>query len=99
MDGGDADVFRDGRRDREDAEHAHEGVGKPPVPGSEDELDTSTLAEYVERAEAMRCSYLNVYPEDALKATRGTATFDPAWEEALARAARVLGKNASWPRR
>ncbi len=66
--------------------------GKPPVPGAKDELDTSTLADYVKSAEAMKCSYLNVYPEDVLKATRGTKTYDPAWEEALKRAAAVLGR-------
>jgi hypothetical protein len=67
--------------------------GKPPVPGAKDEPDTSTLAEYVAHAAAMRCSYLNVYPEDVLKGTRGTKTFDPAWEAALAHGARVLGRN------
>ena len=66
--------------------------GKPPVPGAKDEPDTSTLADYVKSAEAMKCSYLNVYPEDVLKATRGTKTYDPAWEEALKRAAAVLGR-------
>jgi hypothetical protein len=66
--------------------------GKPPVPGAKDEPDTSTLADYVKSAEAMKCSYLNVYPEDVLKATRGTANYDPAWEEALKRASTVLGR-------
>lgn len=64
--------------------------GKPPVPGAKDEPDTSTLMDYVKQAEAMGCSYLNVYPEDVIKGTRGTATFDPAWEAALEYGARVL---------
>ena len=65
--------------------------GKPPVPGAKDEPDTSTLMDYVKSAEANHASYLNVYPEDAIKATRGTKTYDPAWEEALRRAAATLG--------
>lgn len=67
--------------------------GKPPVPvrgGAE--RDTSTLMDYVKAAERLHCSYLNVYPEDVLKGTRGTATYDPAWEEALRYGAAVLGR-------
>ncbi|HEY6168678.1 MAG TPA: hypothetical protein VI454_11605, partial [Verrucomicrobiae bacterium] len=64
--------------------------GKPPVPGAKDEPDTSTLLDYVKSAEAMQCRYLNVYPEDVLKGTRGMATFDPAWEAALQRGAAAL---------
>lgn len=66
--------------------------GKPPVPGAKDEPDTSTLADYIGSAEAMRCSYFNVYAEDVIKGTRGTKTYDPAWEEALKRGAAVLGR-------
>ena len=66
--------------------------GKPPVPGAKDEPDTSTLTDYIQAAERMRCSYLNVYAEDVIKGTRGTATYDPAWEEALSRGAEVLGR-------
>lgn len=66
--------------------------GKPPVPGAKDEPDTSTLLDYIRSAEAMRCHYLNVYAEDAIKGTRGTASYDPAWEEALRRGAAVLGR-------
>lgn len=61
--------------------------GKPPVPGAKDEPDASTLMEYVASAEAMKGSYLNVYPEDVIKATPGTETHDPQWEAALQRAA------------
>lgn len=66
--------------------------GKPPVPGAKDEPDHSTLLDYIKSAEAMRASYLNVYPEDAIKGTRGTKTFDPAWEDALRRGAASLGR-------
>ncbi len=66
--------------------------GKPPVPGAKDEPDTSTLLDYVKAAEAMQCSYLNVYAEDVIKGTRGTKTYDPAWEDALKRAAASLGR-------
>lgn len=66
--------------------------GKPPVPGATDEPDTRTLMDYVRAAEAVRCHYLNVYAEDAIKGTRGTATYDPAWEEALRHGAAVLGR-------
>jgi hypothetical protein len=40
----------------------------------------------------VHCNYLNVYAEDVIKGTRGTKTYDPAWEEALKHAAAVLGK-------
>jgi hypothetical protein len=66
--------------------------GRPPVPGAKDEPDRSTLRDYVTAAERVRADYLNVYPEDVIKATRGTATYDPAWEEALRHASAVLGK-------
>jgi hypothetical protein len=65
--------------------------GKPPVPGAKDEPDTSTLLDYIKSAETMGCRYLNVYPEDVIKGTRGTATFDAAWEAALQRGAAALG--------
>jgi len=66
--------------------------GRPPVPGAKDASDTSTLMDYVKSAEAMRCKYLNVYPEDVIRGTSGTATYDPAWEEALRYGAAVLGR-------
>lgn len=65
--------------------------GKPPVPGAKDEPDSSTLMDYIKSAEAMHCSYLNVYGEDVIKGTPGSRTFDPAWEEALKRGATSLG--------
>ena len=34
--------------------------------------------------------YLNVYPEDVLRGTRGQPHYDPIYEEALAYGARVL---------
>jgi hypothetical protein len=66
--------------------------GKPPVPGAKDEPEPWTLMDYVKKAEAVHCNYLNVYAEDVIKATRGTKTYDPAWEEALKHATAVLGK-------
>lgn len=66
--------------------------GKPPVPGATNEPDRSTLMEYVKSAETLRCHYLNVYAEDVIKGTRGTANYDPAWEEALRYASTVLGR-------
>ncbi|MND05257.1 hypothetical protein D3C83_259320 [compost metagenome] len=62
------------------------------MPGAKDEPDTSTLLDYVKSAETHHASYLNVYPEDVIKGTRGTSTYDPAWEEALKRAAASLGR-------
>jgi hypothetical protein len=67
--------------------------GKPPVPGAKDAPDPGTLLDFIKNAEALHCSYLNVYPEDVIKATRGTKSFDPAWEEALQYGATVLGRN------
>jgi hypothetical protein len=64
--------------------------GKPPVPTLGPERDTSTLLDYVKQAERMRCSYMNVYPEDVIKGTQGTATYDAAWEEALRYGASVI---------
>jgi len=67
--------------------------GKPPVPvrpGTE--RNTATLMDYVKAAERLQASYLNVYAEDVIKGTRGTATYDPAWEEALRYGAAALGR-------
>lgn len=67
--------------------------GKPPVPvrpGSEHR--EATLLDYVKAAERLQCSYLNVYAEDVIKGTRGTPTYDPAWEEALRYGASALGR-------
>lgn len=65
--------------------------GRPPVPGASDAPDTSTLLDYIRSAEAMQARYLNVYAEDVIKGTRGSKTYDPAWEEALKRGAAALG--------
>jgi len=51
---------------------------------------TGTLMEVVQAAERIHCSYLNVYPEDVLRGTRGQPTFDPEYERALEYGARVL---------
>jgi hypothetical protein len=66
--------------------------GKPPVPGREPERDSSTLMDYISQAERFRASFVNVYPEDVIKGTRGSATYDPAWEEALRRGAATFGQ-------
>lgn len=68
--------------------------GKPPVPSREPASDTSTLMDYVRQAERLRASFLNVYPEDVIKGTKGSATYDPAWEEALRHGAAALGTPA-----
>ena len=56
---------------------------------------TGTLMEVMKAAERIQCSYLNVYPEDVVRGTRGQPTFDPAYEEALAYGARTLSRNAN----
>ena len=52
---------------------------------------TGTLMEVITAAERIRCSYLNVYPEDVRRGTRGEPGFDPAFEAALAHGARQIG--------
>jgi hypothetical protein len=42
-------------------------------------------------AERIHGSYLNVYPEDVLRGSRGQPDYDPVYEEALAYGARTLG--------
>ena len=54
---------------------------------------TGTLMEVMKAAERIHCNYLNVYPEDVLRGTPGQARFDPAYEEALAYGARVMGQS------
>jgi hypothetical protein len=56
---------------------------------------TGTLMEVMKAAERIHCSYLNVYPEDVLRGTRGLPQFDPAYEEALAYGARVLSSGTT----
>ena len=51
---------------------------------------TGTLMEVMKAAERIQCSYLNVYPEDVLRGTRGSKNFDPAYEEALKYGAQAL---------
>jgi hypothetical protein len=53
---------------------------------------TGTLMEVMQAAERIHCSYLNVYPEDVLRGTRGQKNFDPAYEAALKYGAERLGK-------
>jgi hypothetical protein len=54
---------------------------------------TGSLMEVMKAAERIHCSYLNVYPEDVVRGTRGQPKFDPVYEEALAYGARVLRQN------
>jgi hypothetical protein len=54
---------------------------------------TGTLMDVMKAAERIQCSYLNVYPEDVLRGTRGQPQYDPTYEEALAYGARVLSHN------
>jgi hypothetical protein len=44
---------------------------------------TGTLMDVMHAAERIHCRYLNVYPEDVLRGTRGQPNFDPKYEEAL----------------
>jgi hypothetical protein len=55
---------------------------------------TGTLMEVMQAAERIRCSYLNVYPEDVLRGTRGEKNFDPAFEVALKYGAELLARRA-----
>ena len=68
--------------------------GRPPVPESGPAIDTSTLMDYMKVAERIHASYLNVYGEDVLKGTKGSATYDPAYEEALKYGASVLARRS-----
>lgn len=56
---------------------------------------TGSLLEVMKAAERVGCNYLGVYAVDVLRGTRGQPNFDPAYEEALAYGARVMGKPAS----
>ena len=53
---------------------------------------TGSLKDVMEAAERIHCSYLNVYPQDVLRGTRGQPDYDLAYEEALAYGARTLGR-------
>ena len=53
--------------------------------------EVGTMAEVVAAARRVRASFLNTYAVDVLRATPGTATYDPAWAAALAEAAATLG--------
>lgn len=55
---------------------------------------TGSLQEVMEAAGRIRCRYLNVYPEDVTKGTRGDPTFDPVFEAALIDGAKTLAVNA-----
>ena len=56
---------------------------------------TGTLMGVMKAVERIHCSYLNVYPEDVLRGTRGQPNYDPAYAEALAYGARTLGYKAN----
>jgi dienelactone hydrolase len=58
---------------------------------------TGTLMEVMQAAERIGCSYLNVYPEDVLRGTRGQPDFDPEYERALEYGARVLSGKPTTP--
>lgn len=55
-------------------------------------LRTGSLMEVMMAAERIHCSYLNVYPEDVLRGSRGQPDYDPVYEEALAYGAKTLGR-------
>ncbi|MDP3915442.1 MAG: dienelactone hydrolase family protein [Bacteroidota bacterium] len=59
--------------------------------------NTGTLMEVMKAAERINCSYLNVYPEDVLKGTKGNAEYDSAFEEALKYGASIIGKTVTIP--
>jgi len=52
---------------------------------------TGTLMEVMEAAARIRCSYLNVYPEDVIKGTPNQPNFDPTFAAALEFGSRSLG--------
>ena len=56
---------------------------------------TGTLMEVMKAAERIHCNYLNVYPDDVLRGTRGQPKFDPAYEEALAYGAHALNSGTT----
>ena len=51
---------------------------------------TGTLMEVMKAAERAHCSYLNVYPEDVLRGTKGQANFSQEYEDALKYGAETL---------
>jgi len=51
---------------------------------------TGVLQGVMEAAERAHCSYLNVYPEDVLRGTRGQANFSQEYEDALKYGAETL---------
>lgn len=53
---------------------------------------TGALMEVMQAAERIHCSYLNVYPRDVIRGTRGHPDFEPDYEEALAYGAQVVDK-------
>ncbi|MEW6307010.1 MAG: prolyl oligopeptidase family serine peptidase [Verrucomicrobiota bacterium] len=54
--------------------------------------NTGSLMDIMKAAERVGCDFLGVYSVDVLRGTRGQANFDPAYEEALAYGAKVIGK-------
>jgi len=53
---------------------------------------TGSLMEVMKAAERIGCDYLGVYAVDVLRGTQGQPNYDPAFEEALAYGATVLGR-------
>ncbi len=53
---------------------------------------TGSLMDVMRAAERIGCSYLNVYPEDVVRGTKGQPAFDPAYAEALAYGAAALAR-------
>lgn len=51
---------------------------------------TGSLMEVMKAAARIKCSYLNVYPEDVIRGTPGQRNFDPAFAAALEFGARSL---------
>ncbi|MDO8543809.1 MAG: hypothetical protein Q7S40_25485 [Opitutaceae bacterium] len=54
---------------------------------------TGTLLEVMQAAGRIHCDYLNVYPEDVRRGTRGQKNFDPAYEATLKYGAERLGRH------
>lgn len=58
---------------------------------------TGTLMDVMKEAERINCHFLNVYPRDVLRGTRGREEFDPEFEEALIYGAKVMKSSVTVP--
>ncbi len=56
-----------------------------------------SLMDIMKAAERIGAHYLGVYAVDVLRGTRGQPAYDPAYEQALAYGARVIGRTTSVP--